>query len=719
MTRLRRFSFLLPPLLLALSSLSRPAPAQTTSARYAFADTTLLRDTLGLNFVRLFPLSDSLRVTPDTLRALSIRYRFTLARLVKLSDSLGVPVDSVGPYLERERFNALSTTSQSQSSFRYNSSYNVAQSSSSWGNGSDWSFTRQALLVHNQTSINLDRYRAGDFLSLRQTRSSITEVGWRLNPNWSIGGRADLEGFDSHDPTSISNEAETKNVFELTTRSRQKPAHGVTSEMNLFGGVLDLKNSRQIKRGVSGRLNGRLRTQSSWLTHETGGEVTGNLARTSVPNTIFRSNTHDGSVDLHGTLGVLPLSPLSLNLNYAFKNSRIQTPSDSGNIQLVRSGNNSIDAALRLRQDNDRYVSATGRLGNTRQLQNTGIPNRLGSESTRRDRGAGAEGRYSLGVWSLEGHFSLAGAISEFPHRDASGGYGESLFARSIDATLTRPIGEHLIAKANGQVSLTSYRYYRVGNYLTLPVNNDQYRQSYRIEGLYGPSPRFNTAVALEVIKVIAINIPKASTAGNNEDRTYRAEWRWTYRLLPMLTATQRNLITADYIFYSDTLVAEASNRLSLDYSAVTALNAVLTPRLTLDLTHNSRVQPTGNYLIQNDGHEAFGKSDEGRNYTLEARVAYTPTPGFSLNLTPNYLSIRRSGSVNGVLLPQRVSNTLNVAGGVSVNVPLGVKGHLTGDIRRIFRDDRSTIYTKGVPVPSPLSETDYWSGGLQLTWEI
>jgi hypothetical protein len=719
MTRLRRFSFLLPPLLLALSSLSRPAPAQTQSARYAFADTTLLRDTLGLVFVRLFPLADSLRLTPDTLRALSIRYRFTLERLVKLADSLSVPVDSVGPYLERERFSALSASGQNTSSFRYTSSYSVAQSSSSWGNGSDWNLTRRALLVHNLTNITLDRYRAGDFLSLRQTRSAITEVGWRLNPDLSVGGRADLEGFDSRDPTSIINEAETKNVFELTTRSRQKPARWMNSEMNFFSGVLDLKNSRQVKRGLSGRLNGRVRTQNEWITHETGGEISGNFARTRVPNTIFQSNTHDQSTDLHGTVGVLPQSRLSFNLNYAFKNSRIQTPGDSGKIQLVRSGNNSIDGALRLRQDNDRYASVNGRLGSTRQIQNTGDPNRLGSESTRHDRSTGAEGRYSLGVWALEGHFALTGAISEFPHRDAKGGYGESTFVRSIDGTLTRPVGEHVIAKANGQVSLSSYRYYRIGAYQTVPVNNDQYRQSYRVEALYGPSPRFNTAVALEVIRQVAINIPKASTAGNNEDRTYRAEWRWTYRLLPMLTATQRNLITADYVFYSDTLVAEASNRLSLDYSAVTALNAVLTPRLTIDLTHNSRVQPTGTYLFQNDGHEAFGKSDEGRNYTLEARVAYTPTPGFSMNLSPNYLSIRRSGTVNGVLAPQRVSNTLNVSGGVSVNLGLGQRGRLTGDIRRVFRDDRSTIYSNGVPQPSPLSETDYWSGGLQLSWEI
>src|SRR5262249_25667775 len=158
-------------------------------------------------------------------------------------------VDSVGPYLDRERFNALNASGKNENTFRYNSSYSVAQSSSSWGNGSDWNLTRRSLVLHNLTSINFDRYQAGQFTSLRQTRSSVTEAGWKINKDVSVGGRADLEGFDSHDPTSINNEAETKSIFELTTRTRQRPRSGMTSELNLFGGFLDLTNSRQVKRG--------------------------------------------------------------------------------------------------------------------------------------------------------------------------------------------------------------------------------------------------------------------------------------------------------------------------------------------------------------------------------------------------------------------------------------------------------------------------------------
>src|SRR5437867_396427 len=104
MVRLRRFVFLIVPLVVVALAAASPARAQEPGGvRYAFSDTTLLRDTLGLHFPRLFPLSDSLQVLPDTLRALSIRYLWSLERLVQLADSLGVPVDSVGPVMVRER----------------------------------------------------------------------------------------------------------------------------------------------------------------------------------------------------------------------------------------------------------------------------------------------------------------------------------------------------------------------------------------------------------------------------------------------------------------------------------------------------------------------------------------------------------------------------------------------------------------------------------------
>lgn len=711
MTLLRRATLLLLPLLLALAAISGPGRAQTSSSRFAFADTTLLRDTLGLHFDRLFPLADSLGMLPDTLRALSIRYRYSLDRLVLVADSLAIPVDSVGAMLERERYNPLAATGSQVTTFNYNSSYNVQQTSSGWTNGSDYNVIRGPLFLRNTTNIGLNRYRSVGRLSLQQSRVSTTESGYKFSKDFSLGGRLNLERYNNADPGN--NFSSSNNDLQITARSRQAPGHGIISEVNLLSGVIDQTNALQIKRGISGDLNGRVRlSRGNWLSQDFAGQLAGNLARTRVPNTQFQLNTHDLTRVARGTLTVQPMPQAGLVVNFNLKDLLVETPQDSTRIQQIRTQNNGVDATARLRRDSDRYVNLTARDGSTRQLSGQ----LFGAETRRHDRSVGYVARYALIGWAIDHDFTLTRSRSEFPLRDTTGGYGESLYVRSISATIGRNIGTRIVAKATGRVSLSSFRYFLIGQFRTPPIDHDQYIQNYRMEGLYTQSERFNSAVVLEVTRTLFINLPSSSTAANNEDRTYRSEWRWSYRLLRGLTVNQRNSISADYLLYN---FLPQNNRLSLSYGTNTALNAVLSPRLTLDVTHNSLVQPSGTFVRQFDGFEAFGESDQSQNYTLSSRISYTPSPLLSLVLEPNYQATNRNSFQNGERAPSRKGRTLNFSGGASVNLPLGARGRLTGDIRRTYRADRSITYTTGVPQPTPRSETDYWNGTLQLSWAL
>jgi hypothetical protein len=220
----------------------------------------------------------------------------------------------------------------------------------------------------------------------------------------------------------------------------------------------------------------------------------------------------------------------------------------------------------------------------------------------------------------------------------------------------------------------------------------------------------------LDVTRSLFINLPKSSTSANNEDRTYRAEWRWSYRLLKGLTANQNNSISADYLLYN---FLPENDRLALSYGTRTTLNAVLSPRLTIDVVHNSLVQPNGTFVRQFDGIEAFGESDQSQNYSLSSRISYTPSPMLSLVLEPNYQAANRDNFQSGSSVPQRRGRTLNFTGGASVNVPLGASGRLTGNIGRTYRADRSTGYTLGVPQLAPRSESDFWNGTLNLSWSL
>lgn len=713
MARVHRLSFLIVPVALGVFWSASPVRAQETQGvRYAFADTTLLRDTLGLRFPRLFPLSDSLQVLPDTLRALSIRYLWTLERLVHLADSLSVPVDSVGPVMERERFNPLASGAGPRKDFTYNSSYSVGQTQSAWRNAADYSFQTGPIFVRNSTTVEMNRYRVGTLTSLRQTRSASTELGWKLSPDLSVGGRVNLDRLDTRDPSSNANIGETTNQYQLSMRSRQKPLRGLSSEINLFSGLFDLANSSLEKRGLSGDLTSRIRySAGTWLTQELNGTVNGIAARSHKPNTVTRQSTRDLSTNLRATLSLFPSSVLGLKSNVSLRHVQTETPADSVSTQRVLTDNSTAEATVRLRQDNDRYLDVSERAALAKQATVIGASSR----STRRDNGFSANGRYTAWGLALEGRFQNGFSNSSYPTRSDSGGYTEFVHSRSVEGNLSRQLAARLLAKASASISLTSSRYRVIGRYPSPPVDRDQWRQFWRVEGNYTASTKLNTAVVLDVSKSRLIYLPGARSGANTDVRSYRAEWRWSYRLLPSLTATQRNSLTADYTDYT---FSSANDRLLLEYGVLTTLNAVISPRLTINMTHNGRQQPGGSYTPGPDGLSYFARSDENENYSLAASVIYSPSPALSLTFDPTYAATDRLAAVNGVDVPQRTTRSLNFSGGANINWPIGNQGSLRGDIRRSFRGQRVTTLAAGVPLPQR-SEEDFWNGSLQLSWRL
>jgi len=508
-------------------------------------------------------------------------------------------------------------------------------------------------------------------------------------------------------------------------RSNHKPAPGVTSDLNFSGGVQDLSNLSQEKRGLSGDLNGRLRyVRGGWLTHDANGQLTTFLARTRVPGAADYTRTEDLTGSLRGTLGLYTSAPVSFNLNYNLKDNRVETPASvpsvtgADSIQKVLSGNQGVDMTLRLRRDNDRYFSIAQRLSHTQSASATVLT----SQNSHGDRGFTMDGRYGVRAISLSGNFGRTLTTNKYPHRGgASGGYGEDLDIRSLEGTLDWTLTSRITTKVNGRVSLTRSRYFVLGSYLNPPVPRDQYEQSYRADGSYTYSQQFATSLGLEVTRSLFVNIPAASTAANTETQSYRANWRWTYRLLEGLTATQRNDMVADYVHYP--FLASSADRLTLDYHSNTTLNAVITPRLSVDLVHDFHYQPSGGYAPLdpplNDGNSYFSQADDARQSQLTARLTYTPAPALSLNISPVYSAYDRKSISEGVSLPQRTTRSLNFSGGANLNIPIGRTGQLTGHLDRSFRSDRTTTYVSGVPNSPPTAEFDYWTGNLQLSWSL
>ena len=714
MTPTRRLARLFLPVLLGLSSFVLPGRAQgPRSSRFAFADTTLLRDTLNLHFGGLFETADSLQMLPDSLRAQMIRFRLPMFRLIAMADSMNVPVDSVGAVILRESYNPLSFVAgaKPRTTFKYTSSYDIQRTATVWINGADYTMLRGPLLLRNGTNIRMDRSTAGGRLSLRQDRSSISEMNWRLSPDLSVGGRASLSGFDNRTPGALGDEGETKHEFQFSTRTRRALVKNrrtdLSSELNVLGGLLDLKNFSQLKRGLSGDMNGRLRlTRGAWLSHDLNGGVNGNLSRTRRPSAENTLRTSDFSANFRGTLQAFQQSRVGLNVNYALRNTRVETPTDSSTVNQFLTANATVEATLRLRLDNDRYLNLTANAGKNRSLS-----------GTRFDNGVRAQMRWVIGPWQLDGDYADLLGDSRFPVRAArAGGYDEKQDNRNANATLTRPIGRYITAKLSSGISLSQIRSRATAIDASPSTPRDNYRQSYKVETFYNPSERANTAVALDVSLSRSINLPALSTGNNTDTRGYRAEWRWSYRMLRGLTASQSNTVQANYEFFP---FDSRRNGLTLDFNSLTTLAAVLTPRLTLDVTHNARQQPRGDWRTLSDGSGALVPSDEQLDYTLRSRVTWAPARTVSLTLTPEYLASDRTGTSNGLEAPTRQSRRLNLSGGANLNLTVARRGQLTGSISRTFSADRNTSFKVGIPQPSAVVEQDFWNGSLQLSWEL
>jgi hypothetical protein len=756
------FRRLVPLLLLAAAAWSyatSPARAQTPSARFAFADTTLLRDTLDISFERLFPLADSLRVTPDSLRAFAIRYQMPLERLVFLADSLGMPVDSVGPVLAREQFNPLARRAEHQTTFGYTTTYGVTRQSTSWGNNVSYDLVRGPVLLRNVTTVRIDRIPEGTRINFYRTKTANTEGGWKLGPDVALGTRINLQRTETF--RLGSQRTTSQNDYQASMRSKHDFGPNRSVSLNLFGGPFsEPKNSlsNASKSGLGTNADGRIEyAPGGWYGFDINGNATLRRGHAAVPGRV-RFDTRDVKWGTDGTFNLFPESPATVRVTTSLSHDQTERPTSFTRItpipgstasdtvkvdDLIQepSGNATIQTAVQLLGGALGSLQLTGNLGRTTRLLAT--EEKQGITFDRQishQKDINVDGQLSLKGWSLDGHFTNSIPDDEGPRRSivnvtrtngsidaVTVDYRErgTTQTRSLNGKVTRRITPALNFQARGDVGLTSYRYAITDSaYLGLTSGervatsdpHDDYRQTLKLETTYAASSYLSSTIGLEVGRVLTVYLRSDRSGSNREDRLYRTEWLWTYRLFSGLTANQRNQLNATY---SRSVYSPSTNRLNMSFATITTLNARVSPRLTIDLTHNSIYSPNGGYTRALDGLEYFNVSDATRDYTLTGRIAYAPVPAFQLNLTPNYQASYRDDRSGGGNTPTQRRRQLSLAGGANLNLRVGNVGRLTGNITRNLDALRVVTYTAGRAQPQPRSQSDYWSGQLQFAWGL
>lgn len=735
MILLRRLAFLLMPASLMLCLAAPRGETQVTNedSRFMFADTTLLRDTLGLTFEKLFPLADSLRMDPAALKSLSVSYRWTLLRLLKMADSLDVPIDSVGPIMLRELQNPLNV-STTNTTYTYTTNYRLNQNEKDWFNTSEYKISRRGVVVTNTTRVDFARYETSLTKSLTEPRTSTTDVSWLFSPRFSIGGEADLNWYDKVSSSGLSNDRDRTSTYQATMHAKPPNWNGFTSNFNATAGAFTSKKPAEDKGGLTTSTTGQVRYGAgNWLSNDARFSFQSSISDLIGTDPIPDDDVHypkatakDNIANVSGTFNLFRSRPVEFTSNYRLSNARVHTAIIAApdtllgtgpltNKQLVRNVTRNLDATLRIQDSPNRSVS----LGLNSSLADNATATSLTANNTRDRSGFTTSGRYDFSLLKFDGSFTLGQSVARFPHRDAKGGYREDAHSRALSGHAQWTLIPRVITlDLNGDISLTQSRYARIDSPLTVPVANDVASQSYLAKLGYNRWTRGNTTLSLGVRRDQRVNLPAASTASNSETRSYSAGWDWTYQLLQGLSATQTNRMNADYLAYP---FAPSSNRLALNYSTQTTLNAVFNPRFTLILDHSARYQPKGNFrpLYDSDPTEYFTLSDEDLSYSLTATITYKPASAVAFSIKPTYNASDRNTTVNDELAPQRQSRGLSMGATADLNFAVGKSGRMTGHINRNANWDNTTLYSSNGSVLPSSSHLSKWDSNLTLIWNF
>jgi hypothetical protein len=163
-------------------------------------------------------------------------------------------------------------------------------------------------------------------------------------------------------PGSLNDFSDNATNLQFTSRTKQRPSRGWTSELNILSGDVDVDNFDLIKTGVTGDINGKLRYQKGdWLTHDVSGRLSGNVAHSNHPIATEQLDTQDLSNQLDGTLALLADSrrgsTSTMGSSAAVsKPCRGPIPTAFSCFQTNRTDNDQLNMTLRFRQSSDRYV---------------------------------------------------------------------------------------------------------------------------------------------------------------------------------------------------------------------------------------------------------------------------------------------------------------------------------------------------------------------------
>jgi hypothetical protein len=319
----------------------------------------------------------------------------------------------------------------------------------------------------------------------------------------------------------------------------QRPLRGMQSSLNFLAGLLDISNHLAREAGPV-RQSQRTDALQPQVVVLAGSERHG--GRQSIeprdPESSTKQRTGDHSENIRGATSLFQASPISLRGSITYRHTQVETPADTVTIRRLLTDNSG--ATRRFGGASTTTAPSTWRADSGQQA-GLRVGPAVALDAARRF--IQCQCALSALNCAIDGSFQNAFSDAKFPTRSDSGGYGELTHqpqCHRLDQPSAWPAHDGATA-GQYQPGLLPLQRDREVRHPT--VSRDQWRQNWQAEARYTFNQKASSGLLLDVTRAELINIPSASTGSNNVARSYSAEWRWSYRLLPDLTVTQRNTL--------------------------------------------------------------------------------------------------------------------------------------------------------------------------------
>ncbi len=512
----------------------------------------------------------------------------------------------------------------------YTSKYDINRNTDSWTQTLNFSTWSGAMDLTNATTISIGKDKTLD-RDRRNNTNNLT-LGYQFPNGIKASGTLGIIRNSTVDAGRTDTQQNSENVnvgvqyarplpggIAATFRAGAGTTHDVwvdpaTSDRTSLGPHADASANFTAKRLADWSLNTSVRTSRLQSTEST-------------TNTTTSDHNLSGNIALNATFNVRGFDPWRVTVGNQLQ--RTQYPFREGSIVLQETNDNvSRDVTL-----------ATGmtprprlKLGGSISYRNNDINREFDTERSQQSIDRALRGTLAYAFRDstrvdFRGETSRARSLYDDVNRIFLNG---TTFNSSMGGAVRRPLGRRAAFDAAGSYALQSFQF---DDTVLNTDDRDILRGDLAAKVDYSPTKKIVTFLRFSFQHNQTVFIDASKSGTNQTQQVYSILPSFEYRFNPRVSFREEASAIANATYFD---FNEDNNRLSRTTELRSTIDAMVMPRLTVNLRHSLRFLQDGSYRRADDGVRRFGKARDDRSRDITFRADYRVIQGVSVNFRQN-----------------------------------------------------------------------------------